>query len=77
MFDDDDDDGVEPQFNAVDEYYFEVTKDELVCFSILPFQFDENDEVGECDSEKKVYLRGVMDKIPSSAQASGSLEGRT
>jgi len=63
MFDDDDD-GVEPQFDAVDEYYFEVTKEELVCFSILPFQFDENDKVGDCDSEKKVYLRGVMDKSP-------------
>ncbi|CAL5011766.1 unnamed protein product [Urochloa decumbens] len=62
MFDDDDDDGVEPQFKAVNEYYFEVTKDEHVCFSILPFQFDENDKVGDCDSEKKVYLRGVMDK---------------
>ncbi|RLN04905.1 uncharacterized protein C2845_PM13G10080 [Panicum miliaceum] len=64
MMFDDDDDGVEPQFNVVDEYYFEVTKDELVCFSILPFQFDENDKVGDCESEKKVYLRGVMDKSP-------------
>ncbi|RLM61963.1 uncharacterized protein C2845_PM14G07330 [Panicum miliaceum] len=64
MMFDDDDDGVEPQFNAVDEYYFEVTKDELVCFSILPFQFDENDKVGDFDSEKKVYLRRVMDKSP-------------
>lgn len=61
--DDDDDDGVEPQFKAVDKYYFEVTKNEHVCFSILPFQFDENDEVGDCDSKNKVYLRGVMDKI--------------
>ncbi|WVZ95367.1 hypothetical protein U9M48_041139 [Paspalum notatum var. saurae] len=57
MFDDDDD-GVEAQVQAVDEYYFEVTEDEPVCFSILPFQFDENDEVGDCHSEKKVYLRG-------------------
>ncbi|CAO2201380.1 unnamed protein product [Urochloa humidicola] len=62
MMFDDDDDGVEPQFKAVNDYYFEVTKDEYVCFSILPFQFDENDKVGDCDSEKKVYLRGVMDK---------------
>ncbi|CAO2206468.1 unnamed protein product [Urochloa humidicola] len=62
MMFDDDDDGVEPEFKAVNEYYFEVTKDEHVCFSILPFQFDENEKVGDCDSEKKVYLRGVMDK---------------
>ncbi|CAO2168764.1 unnamed protein product [Urochloa humidicola] len=62
MMFDDDDDGVEPQFKAVDEYYFEVAKDDHVCFSILPFQFDENDKVGDCDSERKVYLRGVMDK---------------
>jgi hypothetical protein len=62
MMFDDDDDGVQPEFKAVHEYYFEVAKDEYVCFSILPFQFDENDKVGDCDSEKKVYLRGVMDK---------------
>lgn len=61
MFDDDDD-GVQPEFKAVHKYSFEVAKDEYVCFSILPFQFDENDKVGDCDSEKKVYLRGVMDK---------------
>ncbi|KAL6644236.1 hypothetical protein ACP70R_015844 [Stipagrostis hirtigluma subsp. patula] len=57
----DDDDGVEPQFKAVDEYHFEGN-DEPVCFSILPLKFDENDEVEDCDSGNKVYLRGVVDK---------------
>uniref|UniRef100_A0A0A9GGP7 RFTS domain-containing protein n=1 Tax=Arundo donax TaxID=35708 RepID=A0A0A9GGP7_ARUDO len=58
----DDDDGVEPQFKVVDEYYFEYSKYEPVCFSILPFQFDGNEEVTDCASEKKVYLRGVLDR---------------
>ncbi|KAL6640090.1 hypothetical protein ACP70R_022400 [Stipagrostis hirtigluma subsp. patula] len=57
-----DDDGVEPQFKAVDEYYFEDGSAEPVYFSILPFKFDENDEVEDCDSEKKVYLCGVANK---------------
>ncbi|OEL34230.1 Protein ENHANCED DOWNY MILDEW 2 [Dichanthelium oligosanthes] len=62
MFDDDDD-GVEPQFKVVDKYYFEDDDGEDVCFSILPFQFDENDEVLGCALEKKVYLRGQADKM--------------
>ncbi|CAL4993120.1 unnamed protein product [Urochloa decumbens] len=62
MLFDDDDDGVAPHFNAVDEYYFEDTKYEPVCFSVLPFKFHENDELDDCGYEKKVYLRGVMDK---------------
>ncbi|KAL6644235.1 hypothetical protein ACP70R_015843 [Stipagrostis hirtigluma subsp. patula] len=57
----DDDDGVEPQVKVVDEYYFE-DEDEPVCFSILPFYFHDNDKVADCASEKKVYLRGVLDK---------------
>ncbi|TVU06568.1 hypothetical protein EJB05_49789 [Eragrostis curvula] len=58
----DDDDGVEPPFEAVDDYHFEYSRDNPVCFSILPLQFDENGEVQDCDSEKKVYLCGVIDK---------------
>ncbi|CAN6372102.1 unnamed protein product [Urochloa humidicola] len=58
----DDDDGVVPHFSAVGDYYFEDTKYEPVCFSVLPFKFHENDKVDDCDYEKKVYLRGVMDK---------------
>ncbi|KAJ1266992.1 hypothetical protein BS78_07G022300 [Paspalum vaginatum] len=59
-----DDDGVEPQFEAVDKYHFVVAEDDHVCFSILPFQFDENDEVEDRHSKNKVYLRGhrEMDK---------------
>ncbi|TVU06567.1 hypothetical protein EJB05_49788, partial [Eragrostis curvula] len=62
MFDDDDD--VEPQIKVVDKYYFEHSKDKPVCFSILPLHFDNNEEVVECDSEEKVYLRGVRDNSP-------------
>ncbi|CAO2149001.1 unnamed protein product [Urochloa humidicola] len=62
MLFDDDDDGVVPHFSAVGDYYFEDTKYEPVCFSVLPFKFHENDKVDDCDYEKKVYLRGVMDK---------------
>ncbi|WVZ95369.1 hypothetical protein U9M48_041141 [Paspalum notatum var. saurae] len=60
----DDDDGVEPQFEAVDKYHFVDTEDEPVCFSTLPFQFDENDKVEDCHCKQKVYLRGhtEMDK---------------
>jgi len=34
---DDDDDGVEPQIEDVNGYYFEDGEGEPVCFSILPF----------------------------------------
>jgi len=43
---------VEPQIKAVDEYYFEVTKDESIRFNILPFQFNENDKVDDCSLTK-------------------------
>ncbi|KAL6897368.1 hypothetical protein ACP4OV_007064 [Aristida adscensionis] len=59
----DEDDDVEPRFKAVDEYYFEDGKDKPICFSTLPFRFDDIDEVKGCDSEKKVYLRGVADSL--------------
>ncbi|CAO2206467.1 unnamed protein product [Urochloa humidicola] len=58
----DDDDGVEPQFEDLNEYYFEDGKEKPICFSILPFQFDENDKVTDCNIEKNVFLRGVADK---------------
>jgi len=61
MFDDDDD-GVEPQFKEVDQYYFEDDGRENVCFSILPLQFDEDDEVPSCGFEMKVYLPGRANK---------------
>uniref|UniRef100_A0A0A9HAK8 RFTS domain-containing protein n=1 Tax=Arundo donax TaxID=35708 RepID=A0A0A9HAK8_ARUDO len=32
-----------------------------VCFSVLPFQFDDNYEFEEIDVANKVYLRGVGD----------------
>ncbi|ONM27795.1 uncharacterized protein [Zea mays] len=60
MFDDDDD-GVDPQIEDVNRYYFEDGEEKPVCFSILPFQF------GEDDSEavflrKDVFLCGFVDK---------------
>ncbi|RCV30697.1 hypothetical protein SETIT_6G116100v2 [Setaria italica] len=58
----DDDDGVEPHFEDVNEYYFEDGEKKPVCFSILPFQFDENDKVTYCNIEKNVFLRGIADK---------------
>ncbi|KAL6640084.1 hypothetical protein ACP70R_022394 [Stipagrostis hirtigluma subsp. patula] len=57
----DDDDGVEPQFEAVQEYYFKDDDEHDICFSILPFQFDENDKTPSCDFKKRVYLRGHAD----------------
>ncbi|CAL4998091.1 unnamed protein product [Urochloa decumbens] len=60
--DDDDDDAVEPQFKVVDDYYFEDDGGEAVCFSILPFQFDENDEILGFGSRKNVYLRGLTER---------------
>ncbi|TVU06595.1 hypothetical protein EJB05_49818 [Eragrostis curvula] len=62
MFDDDDDDGVEPQFKAVDKYYFEDGDGNDVCFSMLPFLFDENEKGESCNSNMEVYLRGLGDK---------------
>ncbi|XP_006659314.2 uncharacterized protein LOC102702586 isoform X1 [Oryza brachyantha] len=58
MFDDDDD--VEPPVSDVDNYYFEKSEDDPVCFSVLPIKFDENEEVRHCDY-KEVNLRGVTD----------------
>ena len=58
---DDDDDGVEPQIEDVNGYYFEDGEGEPVCFSILPFQFGENDN--EADFfRKNVFLHGFADK---------------
>ncbi|CAM0909614.1 unnamed protein product [Alopecurus aequalis] len=60
MFDDDDDD-LEPQFNAVESYYFEEGDGDPVCFSVLPLKFDEIGEVACLGSKKKVGLRGSAD----------------
>ena len=58
---DDDDDGVEPQIEDVNGYYFEDGEGEPVCFSILPFQFGENDNEADF-SRKDVFLHGFADK---------------
>lgn len=61
MFDDDDDDGVDPQIEDVNRYYFEDGEEKPVCFSILPFQFGEDDS--EADFLRKdVFLCGFVDK---------------
>ncbi|XP_062192266.1 uncharacterized protein LOC133895776 [Phragmites australis] len=57
----DEDDGVDPQFEDVNEYYFEDGEEKPICFNILPFQFGENNEVADYDIEN-VYLRGFADK---------------
>uniref|UniRef100_A0A0D9X6T4 Zinc finger PHD-type domain-containing protein n=1 Tax=Leersia perrieri TaxID=77586 RepID=A0A0D9X6T4_9ORYZ len=56
MFDDDDD--VEPPVTYVDDYYFEESENEPVCFSVLPIKFDENEGRSDC---KEVDLRGHTD----------------
>ena len=60
---DDDDDGVEPQIEDANEYYFEDGEGEPVCFSILPFQFGEDDNEADF-SKKDGFLRGFADKSP-------------
>jgi hypothetical protein len=55
---DDDDDGVEPQIEDVNGYYFEDGEGEPVCFSILPFQFGENDNEADF-SRKNVFFARI------------------
>ncbi|TVU01232.1 hypothetical protein EJB05_53322, partial [Eragrostis curvula] len=57
-----DDDGVEPKFEDVNEYYFVDGEQKPVCISILHLHFGENNGVEAVNSEKKVYLRGLVDK---------------
>uniref|UniRef100_A0A0E0EKC5 RFTS domain-containing protein n=1 Tax=Oryza meridionalis TaxID=40149 RepID=A0A0E0EKC5_9ORYZ len=55
LFDDDDDEF--PQLKDVDQYACKDSHEDLVCFSILPFWFDEEHELP--GSEKGVYIRGI------------------
>ncbi|XP_052166286.1 protein ENHANCED DOWNY MILDEW 2-like [Oryza glaberrima] len=55
LFDDDDDEF--PQLKDVDQYACKDSHEDLVCFSILPFWFDEEHRLP--GSEKGVYIRGI------------------
>ncbi|XP_066159908.1 protein ENHANCED DOWNY MILDEW 2 isoform X2 [Oryza sativa Japonica Group] len=55
LFDDDDDEF--PQLKDVDQYACKDSHEDLVCFSILPFWFDEEHRL--LGSEKGVYIRGI------------------
>ncbi|KAG8087097.1 hypothetical protein GUJ93_ZPchr0010g10774 [Zizania palustris] len=54
-----DDDDLEPQLKAVENYYFIDDNDVPVSFDVLPFQFDAAEEVPSF--KKDVYLRGFTD----------------
>lgn len=54
-----DDDDAEPQLNVLKDYYLLDAADQPVCFSVLPFQFKDTDEVSECKAS--VFLRGTAD----------------
>jgi hypothetical protein len=70
-----DDDGVEPQFDCIIEYYFEDDQHKPVCFSILHLLFSENIEMEEIITPRKVYLRGFADN--KNIQEYSSLEDTT
>ncbi|EEC83400.1 hypothetical protein OsI_28843 [Oryza sativa Indica Group] len=55
LFDDDDDEF--PQLKDVDQYACKDSHEDLVCFSILPFWFDEEHRLP--GSEKGAYIRGI------------------
>lgn len=54
-----DDDDADPQLNAVEIYYFvdSTNVKEPVCFSTLPFQFGDTDDLPDC--KKRLVLRGT------------------